>query len=88
MQRIEDADIGLACGFEGLTHVRDALVGFSDALQAIPYFAALGNEIVVRIDNEKAGEVLCVRHVGHVAMTPVRRATAEWSRHPPGARHQ
>ncbi|HWF26965.1 MAG TPA: hypothetical protein VG327_01060 [Mycobacterium sp.] len=33
------------------------------ALQAIPYFAALGNEIVVGINNNKAGEVLFVRHV-------------------------
>ena len=32
-------------------------------LQAIPHFSALGKEIVVRVENEEAGEVLVVRHV-------------------------
>jgi hypothetical protein len=32
--------------------MRNTLVGFSNTLQAIPYFASFGNEIVVRIDDE------------------------------------
>src|SRR5271166_2514522 len=56
MQRVENPDIGRAGGVEDLAHVRDTLVGFGDGLQAVPNFAALGNEIVVRIDHEEAGE--------------------------------
>ena len=63
MQRVENADVCLSCGIEDLTHVRNALVCFGNTLQPIPYLAALGNEIVVWINNNKTGEVLLVRHV-------------------------
>jgi hypothetical protein len=58
MQRIENADVRLSRGIENLHHMRNALVGFSNTLQAIPYFAALGNKIVVRIHHEKCGDLL------------------------------
>jgi hypothetical protein len=31
--------------------MRNTLVGFSNAFYAIPYFAAVGNEVVIRIDD-------------------------------------
>jgi len=34
-----------------LDHMRNTLVGFSNAFYAIPYFAAVGNEVVIRIDD-------------------------------------
>lgn len=63
MQCVENAYVGLPCGIEDLTHVRNALVGFGNAPEAIPYFAALGDEIVVWINHYETGEVLFVRHV-------------------------
>jgi hypothetical protein len=33
--------------------MRNTMICFRDILNAIPYFAALGNEVVVRIDDEK-----------------------------------
>jgi hypothetical protein len=42
-------------------------------LQAIPHFSALGKEIVVRVENEEAGEVLLVRHVVVSARHPMER---------------
>ena len=63
MQRVEDAEVCLSCGIQDLTHVRDALVGLGNTLQAIPCLAALGNEIVVWIDHNETGEALFVCHV-------------------------
>jgi hypothetical protein len=48
-----------------LRHVRDAIVRFCNMLDARPYFAALGNEIVVGIDEENCSSLfLKLRHVG------------------------
>ena len=70
MQRIENPDVGLSCSIEDLFHVRNALVGFSNTSHQIPQFAALGNEIVVRVDHHQASEVLVIRHV---VIFPLRR---------------
>jgi hypothetical protein len=40
-----------------LQHVRDAVSCLCNAFDAIPYFAALGNEIVVWIDDEKCRDL-------------------------------
>jgi hypothetical protein len=45
-------DVRLSRGTEDLLHMRKTPVRFSNTLQAIPYFASFGNEIVVRIDDE------------------------------------
>src|SRR5215471_21312862 len=49
MQRIEFLKLRFPRCIQDLHQMRNTLVGFSDGLQAIPYFAALGNEVVVRI---------------------------------------
>jgi hypothetical protein len=65
MQRIEDANAGTSRCIEDLLHVRNALVGFGDVLQAIPHLAAFGDEVVVRVDHQQAGDALVVGNVGH-----------------------
>jgi hypothetical protein len=65
MQRVEDSNACSSRGVEDVQHVRDARVGLSDTLQAIPYLSTVGNKVVVRIDNHKACDVLLIRHIGH-----------------------
>jgi hypothetical protein len=52
MHRVENPDTGLSRRFKNLHHVRNTLVPFGDAHYAIPDLAALGNEVVVRIDHD------------------------------------
>ena len=52
----------LLVDIDDLHHMRNTFVRFGNTLQAIPYFAALGNEIVVRIDHEKCSELFVVYH--------------------------
>lgn len=73
VKRIENADAGGARSFQDLGHVRNALVGFSAAPKAIPYFAALGNEIVVRINYHQAGAVLVIDHLVILPLARRRR---------------
>jgi hypothetical protein len=54
MQRVEDPKLSLPPRIQDLQHVWDTR---GNALQAIPYFASLGNEIVVRIDDEDSAVI-------------------------------
>src|SRR4029453_1449720 len=65
MQRIEDAKPRLPRRMQNLQHMRNTTIRFCDSLQAIPCLAALGNEIVIRIDHQKCSELLVVWHVHH-----------------------
>ena len=47
MHRIEDADVRLSRRIQNLQHKRNTTIRFRNTLQAIPHFAALGNEVVV-----------------------------------------
>jgi hypothetical protein len=66
MQSIEDAKPRLPRRIQDLEHVRKTTNRFRDRLQAIPDLAALGNEIVVRIDHQKCSAlpVMCHLHDG------------------------
>jgi len=66
MQRVENAKRRLSRSIEDLHHMRNTLIRFSNTLQAIPYFAACGNEIVVRIDDEKRSAVFVKFQICHV----------------------
>ncbi len=66
MQRIKDAKLRLPRRIQDLQHMRNTTVLFCNRLQAIPYLASLGNEIVVRIDHQKCGELFVIRHFCHV----------------------
>src|SRR5262245_553884 len=46
MQRIKHAQSGVPRRIQHLQHMRDAVVGFSDLLHAIPELPAFGNEVV------------------------------------------
>ena len=54
VQRVEHPDVGSPRRVEHLLHVRDAAVGFGDTLQPIPHLAALGDEVVVRVDHQQS----------------------------------
>jgi len=66
MQRIKDAYVRLSRRIEDLHHMGNTLVRFSNILQAIPDFTALGNEVVVRIDDEKCGDLFIIFQIFHV----------------------
>ena len=51
--------------------MRNTLVDFGNSLQAIPYFAALGNEVVVWIDHEKCGDLFIKLQISTL-VSPVR----------------
>ena len=60
---IEDLKLCLPCGVQHLQHVRNAIVGFRYGPDAGPHLAALGDEVVVRIDHQECGEMPIVCHV-------------------------
>src|SRR5436190_12620412 len=66
MQRIEDAKLRPPRGIQDLPHVWNTFVSFGNALQAIPYFAAIGNEIIVGIDDHQRSDRLLVSHFAQV----------------------
>ena len=58
MQRIEDAKPRLPRRMQDLQHMRNTIICVRNSLQAIPYFASLGNEVVVRIDHQKCSDLV------------------------------
>lgn len=66
MQRIEYAQLRLSRRLEDLHHMRNTPVRFGNTLQTIPYFATLGNKIIVRIDDEKRGDLFVVSKTVHL----------------------
>ena len=62
VQRVEHPDVGLPRSVEHLLHVGDAAVGLGDTLQPVPHLAALGDEVVVRVDHQQPGDVWRERH--------------------------
>src|SRR5215467_2324435 len=70
MQRIEDAQFRFPRGTQHIQHMRNAAIRFCNSLQPMPHFAALGNEVVIRIDHQKRGDVFVICHF---SMLPPRR---------------
>jgi len=66
MQRIDDAKLRLPRSIHDLQHMRNAIVCLCNSLQAIPYFASPGNEIVVRIDDQKCSDLFVELQICHV----------------------
>ena len=46
--------------------MRNTTICFCNSLQAIPYLASLGNEIVIRIDDEKCSDLFVKLQIFHV----------------------
>src|SRR5262249_26957628 len=65
MQRIEDAKPRLSRRIQNLQHMGNTTICFCDSLQAIPYLASFGNEIVVRIDDEKCSDLFVKLQLCH-----------------------
>src|SRR5215470_5262767 len=53
MERIEDANPHVPRRIQKLQHIRNAIICLCNISDAIPYFASLGNEMVVGIDDQK-----------------------------------
>src|SRR6185369_4070392 len=66
MQRIENAKLRLPRSIEDLQHMRNAPIGFCNTFETIPELASLGNEIVVRIDDEKCSDLVVKLQISHV----------------------
>src|SRR3984957_14965860 len=52
---------------QNLPHMRNTLVSFGNVLYSIPYFAAFGNEVVIRIDYHEPAGLLLIRELWHVS---------------------
>ena len=63
-----DEQLRSARRVQGLQHVGHAAGPFRNGFQAVPYLAALRNEIVVRIDDQKGRAALVERHLHHRAL--------------------
>src|SRR5215469_267949 len=63
MQRIENAEPRLASRIQDSRHVRNALIGFCHSLQAVPYLAPLGNEVVIWIDYQNCSYFLVIAQI-------------------------
>src|SRR5262249_17974225 len=70
MERIKNTQARLPGSIHDVQHVGNAVICLGDSLDAIPYFASLGNEIVVRIDDKKRGLLFFKGLLGHVARSP------------------
>ena len=65
MESIENADVRLSRSIEDLEHMSNTLVRFCNTLQTIPYFATLGNEVVIWVDHNKCSELFVISHWSH-----------------------
>src|SRR5262245_9231392 len=66
MQRIKDAHFRFPCRIQHIQHVRNTAIRFCNSLKAMPQLAAIGNEVVIRIDHQKSGKVFFICHFFHV----------------------
>jgi hypothetical protein len=66
MQRIENAKLRFPRSIQHLQHMRNTIICLSDGPQAVPCFASLRNEIVVRIDDEKCSDLFVELQIFHV----------------------
>jgi hypothetical protein len=51
MHGIENPQLRLTRGIQDLQHMWNALIRLGDSANALPYLAALRNEVVIGIDN-------------------------------------
>src|SRR5262249_36506881 len=87
MQCIEDPKLRLPRGIQDLQHIWRTTICFGHTSQAIPYFASLGNEIVVRVNDKKCSDFLVKLQICHFfSYSPAcNAASARW-RHPQALR--
>ncbi len=71
IQPIENAEFRLPSSIQDLQHMRNTIASFCNSLQAIPYFASLGNEIVIWVDQQKCGDLFVELQICH-AFPPMR----------------
>src|SRR5579871_55226 len=67
MHRIENPQTGFSRRVKNLFHMRNTLVPFRNALDSIPYFAVLRDEVVIRIDQDKPRERLFIGQLWHIS---------------------
>src|SRR5262249_16239009 len=69
VQRVEDAEPRLPRRLQNLQHVLNAVIGFRDRADPSPAFAALGNKIVIRVDQQERHGVRIMYIVSHHGAT-------------------
>ena len=65
MHCVEGMKLRPARRVQNFEHIWNAMVYFGDCLHAIPEFTALGNEVVVRIDDDKCSRLFVERQICH-----------------------
>src|SRR6516225_1926942 len=89
MQRIENTQTRLPRSIQDLQHMWNTIICFCNSAQAIPHFASLGNEIVIRVDHKKCSDLLVIRHVCHAPSHPyavahpvlIKKPSSSYARH-------
>src|SRR5215471_3762921 len=76
MHRVEDAKPRRPRRLQYLRHMRNTTICFGNSLHAAPELAALGDEIVIRIDHQKCDAILVIGHGCHAASDPGGAPTA------------
>jgi hypothetical protein len=57
MQRVENSKPCFPRRIQDLQHIRNTVICFRNSFEAIPYFAFVGNKIVIGIDDEKRSDL-------------------------------
>jgi hypothetical protein len=65
MHGIEDPELSLPRCIQNFEHVRNAIVRFSHGLNAWPDLATFRDEIIVRVDHQKACDCSVIGNIGH-----------------------
>src|SRR5574341_1508537 len=66
MHYIEDAKLRPSRSIQDFQHMGNTMIRLCNIFNAVPYFASLGNEIVVRVDDEKCGDLFVTLQICHV----------------------
>lgn len=72
MECIEQTKPRLPRGIQGLQHMRNTVIRFCNASNSVPYLAPLGDEIVVRIDQNNCGDLFVICYFFHVSSNDSR----------------
>jgi len=83
MHSVEYSQLRLPRGTQDPQHVGNAVVRLGHGFDTRPDLAAVGDEVVVGIDDQKCGDLLVVRHTVHASLPrsraqPLLRQHDEW----------
>jgi len=85
MKRVENAKLHLPRRIQDSQHIRNTLINFCNSLQAIPYLAPLGNDVVIWIDHQKRSDLFFICHFVRVLFSHDRTQVASYDSRYQGA---